>query len=874
MGVPQLVYAYPPSAPAGSTRGFVKSFSSLIVTVRGALDSICGEKTRLIHLEHGGQRLLLASAHLESVMLVLALRSVVPHAAATSLALHLAETLVLLLGPYAEWGLTAGGPSSLSPGPNTGPREETRAILDRIFGGVLSQVDSPTWMSRMAPWTSFEPSCLRLTLPAHMHTRLVAFLSDHGAQRNRAPFSFFRKHSCLMYRGLILASNLQPSHTRQLWQLLWALGLHQHSGGLPCQVLTHTIHLPQLQLQPPGGPAAAATEGGGRGVSLAAASAAGNAAAAAAAAAVALQAESEATVSEQRMGRSLLVVAAALRLVLVVVLTGYDEEIEEELAGRLEGHSAAELLQRVHTGMGAELERLVEGSAIYSGAARALESPSPVPPQPPTPPHQIQRPDSGASGMGMGWRPGKLQGGVGGSFASGGSLLFRVITRNRSSPAHRSTSSAGGAPWSAGTGDGGQGRGGGGGAGSTASAEATSFSPSGPPLALSRSPQSLQTRPAQPLRIALSTSLPPGPPIALTTARLPHTPNTNTTGGDVPPAGQPHDRGASASAPALGSRGPGPADAGASSGGAAGGSGEVHPVMSPFEGVLLVIAHDGPQGSVRFLGDVPRGGGGGGGGGGEMAVLAAVWRAVAVCRGRFGLHNVAVAAPPKHARLTMTLDQILQLSAARSNKLGGQRLGAADSTPWQYHPELASLAAVNTVTLRLQLPPGFATHTTDTQDAVTRGPGEGAAGMSSPFYQQQQQQQRGSVAVTTTSPAKPSWLTRISGHHRASSASAHGDSPAGTSTPAAAAASPEPSTPVSGLLPVWSGIETLSMSQGQVGTGPHTGTNTNTNTTSNIPLLAASPSPPSLYLTGLLLPDTRELYLCHTAEVDEARLAE
>ncbi|GIL43912.1 hypothetical protein Vafri_1499, partial [Volvox africanus] len=237
-----LVYTYPPTPPAGSTGGFVKSFSSLIVTVRGALDSICGEKTRLIHLEHGGQRLLLASAHLESVMLVLALRSVVPPAAATSLALHLAETLVLLLGPCAEWGLTAGGQSSLSPGPDSGQREETRAILDRIFGGVLSQVDSPSWMSRMAPWTSFEPSCLRLTLPTHMHTRLEALLADHGAQRNRAVFSFFRKHSCLMYRGLLLASDLQPSHTRQLWQLLWALGLHQHSGGLPCQVLTHTIH--------------------------------------------------------------------------------------------------------------------------------------------------------------------------------------------------------------------------------------------------------------------------------------------------------------------------------------------------------------------------------------------------------------------------------------------------------------------------------------------------------------------------------------------------------------------------------------------------------------------------------------------------------
>ncbi len=52
----------------------------------------------------------------------------------------------------------------------------------------------------------------------------------------------------------------------------------------------------------------------------------------------------------------------------------------------------------------------------------------------------------------------------------------------------------------------------------------------------------------------------------------------------------------------------------------------------------------------------------------------------------------------------MTLDQIEQLSAVRSQREGGQRLGTADSSPWQYHPELASLAAVHSLTLRLQLP--------------------------------------------------------------------------------------------------------------------------------------------------------------------------
>lgn len=37
-------------------------------------------------------------------------------------------------------------------------------------------------------------------------------------------------------RGLLLASDLHPRHAKQLWQLLWTLGVLQHAGGLPCQV--------------------------------------------------------------------------------------------------------------------------------------------------------------------------------------------------------------------------------------------------------------------------------------------------------------------------------------------------------------------------------------------------------------------------------------------------------------------------------------------------------------------------------------------------------------------------------------------------------------------------------------------------------------
>lgn len=80
---------------------------------------------------------------------------------------------------------------------------------------------------------------------------------------------------------------------------------------------------------------------------------------------------------------------------------------------------------------------------------------------------------------------------------------------------------------------------------------------------------------------------------------------------------------------------------------------------------------------------------------GSAAAAAEVWTSVADCRARLGKgQQVAVAPPPKHSRLCMTLGQIERLSALRAPREGGQRLGSADSAPWQYHPELASLASV------------------------------------------------------------------------------------------------------------------------------------------------------------------------------------
>ncbi len=62
----------------------------------------------------------------------------------------------------------------------------------------------------------WQPSCLHLALPPPLHSRLSGLLADHGAQRSRAPFSFFRKHSCLMYRWGYLRSAARPKRANRL----------------------------------------------------------------------------------------------------------------------------------------------------------------------------------------------------------------------------------------------------------------------------------------------------------------------------------------------------------------------------------------------------------------------------------------------------------------------------------------------------------------------------------------------------------------------------------------------------------------------------------------------------------------------------------
>lgn len=245
------------------------------------------------------------------------------------------------------------------------------------------------------------------------------------------------------------------------------------------------------------------------------------------------------------------------------------------------------------------------------------------------------------------------------------------------------------------------------------------------------------------------------------------------------------------------------------------------PVAAP-EGALFVVAHDAPGGCVRFLGDLP-----------DAGALAAVWAAVAACRQRFGVHTVAVAAPPKHARLTMTLDQIEQLSAARSQREGGQRLGTADSSPWQYHPEMASTAAVHTITVRLPLPPSSAAAVAA---ALAAGQQQPAPGATQAGEGQGGPKGGGGDGSAVAQQQAKTWLTRPpSGPANSRTGSAggasHSDAAGNAAGPGGAAGA---------------------------GTGPG----------------SAAAAAAALYLTACLLPDMRELYVCHGAAVDEARLVE
>ena len=113
-------------------------------------------------------------------------------------------------------------------------------------------------------------------------------------------------------------SGLPPAQTRLTWQLCWALGAHGQAQALPCQVTMHRVH-PAV----PGPVSEAVDTSGGEEVE---ASASATAAARGAG-------------GGSRAQRSLLILVSACHMVLAVVLTAYDEDIEE-LAGGCGGLEA------------------------------------------------------------------------------------------------------------------------------------------------------------------------------------------------------------------------------------------------------------------------------------------------------------------------------------------------------------------------------------------------------------------------------------------------------------------------------------------------------------------------------------------------------
>jgi len=111
---------------------------------------------------------------------------------------------------------------------------------------------------------------------------------------------------------------------------------------------------------------------------------------------------------------------------------------------------------------------------------------------------------------------------------------------------------------------------------------------------------------------------------------------------------------------------------------------------SPPHKVRLLLLYDPSAATIQILGDIP-----------PPLSLASIWESFDDCLHRLEKQTAAVAAPPTNSRLSMALNQIARSAVAEGRRTGGSLLGSADSAPWQHHPELASLSAVQYVTTRL-----------------------------------------------------------------------------------------------------------------------------------------------------------------------------
>lgn len=132
--------------------------------------------------------------------------------------------------------------------------------------------------------------------------------------------------SNLCPRGLTVWSGLPSLQTRLIWQLCWALGAHGQARALPCQVTMHWVH--------PGADASAAHSSDEPPHSPSTETAASMASSAPPYAAAGT---GDAASDASRSQRSLLILVSACHMVLAVMLTAYDEDIEE-LAGTDDGN--------------------------------------------------------------------------------------------------------------------------------------------------------------------------------------------------------------------------------------------------------------------------------------------------------------------------------------------------------------------------------------------------------------------------------------------------------------------------------------------------------------------------------------------------------
>jgi len=550
--------------PDPRTSACINAFKGLGLAVRGVLGSICGEKTSAIQLrQQQGGIAILAFAHLQKCMVVLALPGSIPADLTGQLALHLVHAMVVLAGPSNAWlvpDLTVGTrqPIVLKP--------KVQVLFELVCNGVLRQIEGAGW-ARAQPSLLCRGAVMRLRLQADRQRALDALLASHqaGAARNleqgssphhhhhqpgahtpsaqQPLFQFYQRHCCLLHKGLLVSSGLPPQHSQLVWQLCWCLQLFGQKPGAECKVITHKVYMAAPGWEPSCGEVPRGSQ------------------------------------------RCLLVLVVAGSSVLAVLLQAYDEEIEDELAGKLEGQAAVELLQQVHHAFAGELERAVSGSLLLRSVAQPPEHASAA---------------GGAAGeeAAPAMTPSKAKRA---GMASGGSMFARLLlTRARS----RERALA-------------------------ASAERAGDSVTGGSSEALVGGSANYTDRSRGLTLLRASS--------------------SMRGGTSPPA-------------AL-------------------------MVYQPSSSSLTCLSGDLPTASPAFATEV--------------------WSAIADCRAQFGRgQQLAVAPPPKHSRLCLTLGQIERQSALRAPREGGQRLGSADPAPWQYHPELASLATVQQVTLQLHTPVG------------------------------------------------------------------------------------------------------------------------------------------------------------------------